>query len=441
MASDIGDWIAVFDRTSIGLTANSKGTIGVKMVAPPNAIANSSLLVQIIAHDDHWTQRFEVETKLVVNPVHELLFNLTPTTITTTPGDIRSIDAHVANNGNEFELLKTGITNLPIGWNGNFLYKGAQVTDIDLEPWAHKALNLNLEIPAFAHSGTYLLNTFIDNGRGINLTRTINIIVKHFPIVQIECPNPKMNGIPNSKVSFSLTIKNLGNGPDTLNLRVMSELTNDWGISFETKDGSVDNVLLDIGEEIELNLLINIPVHPYFLMIPMVVNVTTFDGSSTYLDLELSIKLPDLTFVHFQPSLGLPEKGKSYCYDVMVLNDGDFSSGQFILTFSIDGFIAYQMDIGPIDPGQSVNTTFCWIPSATGDYYVKFALDPNYSIMESNEMNNVIEITGKIPKAHKSQIDPQPFLFTIIVVLSTIVIFGKPKRKTRIRIIRLRRAP
>jgi subtilase family serine protease len=86
------------------------------------------------------------------------------------------------------------------------------------------------------------------------------------------------------------------------------------------------------------------------------------------------------------------------------------------------------MDLGPIDPGQSVNTTFCWIPTATGEYYLKFALDPNYSIMESNEMNNVIELTVKIPKAHKSQIDPQPFLFTIIVVLSAIVIFRKPKR-------------
>jgi subtilase family serine protease len=125
----------------------------------------------------------------------------------------------------------------------------------------------------------------------------------------------------------------------------------------------------------------------------------------------------------------------------MVMNDGEVSTGQFVMTFSIDGIIAYQEEADPLDPGQYENTTVCWIPSGNQDYYVKFKLDPNNSIVESNETNNVVEITFKIPRAHKSQIDPQPFLFTALVVLSAFIIFRKPKRKTRIRIIRLRRAP
>jgi len=425
IVSTVGDWTGFLDRTSLGLTANAEGTVLFTMQPLFNATANSRLMVRIEGYNDARTQWDVAEVMAIVNPVHDVYFNLSPASISMAPGDQRTFDAYIANGGNDVELLNMGISNLPIGWTANFLYDDAQVTGMDLNPWSHKVMGLELQVPSDALVGSYAVKAYLDNGLGINLTKTIQVVIKHISMARVECSNPILNGVPNGNVSFQLVIKNLGNGPDTLDLSVEGELSNDWVTSFEAKDGSVDQVALGVNAVVKIKLNVSIPAHPLLLTVPIKAIATSSDGSSTHVDLELSVKLPDLTFVHVIPTQNAPEKGTAYCFDVMVMNPGEVSAGQFLMTFSIDGVLAHSKNLGPLGPGQSVNATFCWIPSSASNYQVKFVMDPENAITESNELNNQVELTVKMPNVRVYQIDLEPFLFLVAFTVITIFIMKR----------------
>jgi subtilase family serine protease len=150
----------------------------------------------------------------------------------------------------------------------------------------------------------------------------------------------------------------------------------------------------------EVTLVVTIPEHPddddlEAIIIPNAISSGRFGPMST-VTLWISVKTPDLAFVSVLHDQKGPVKGKPYCFNVNVSNNGTFKAGPVAIDLYVNGIIFSEKWLDMLEPGTTVNTTFCWTPSVTGIHNITFVLDPKDNITESNELNNTFMLKVKV---------------------------------------------
>ena len=154
------------------------------------------------------------------------------------------------------------------------------------------------------------------------------------------------NGDPGASVSYTITVKNKGNGDDTVNLALEGE-NSDWG-------SIVEDVDLEAGESTSVNLSVNIDEEANFGDYTIIVNGSSDEASSDVYDTTIVTVTVNK---EYQVDLLINEAQKSgdaassVVYDIIVKNKG---TGEDTIRLSVDewpmgwtaNFNETEIDIG-----------------------------------------------------------------------------------------------
>ncbi|MFC2034171.1 CARDB domain-containing protein [Chloroflexota bacterium] len=104
---------------------------------------------------------------------------------------------------------------------------------------------------------------------------------------------------------------------------------------------------------------------------------------------------PDLIVESITYTPSDPSKGDSVTIDVKIKNQGNHIAFPCRIDLYIDGSFKNDKEIGSIEAGSVIDSTFKWVAEA-GSHTVKIIVDTEFQIIESNESNNMKEITVSV---------------------------------------------
>ena len=136
--------------------------------------------------------------------------------------------------------------------------------------------------------------------------------------------------------------------------------------------------------------------------------------------------LADLIPTAIQYNSGSIAISKRVLLDSGIQNNGGSDTGIFNIKWFVNDA---QVGYGGHDPvaagatDLNGNSAYEWTPSAPGTYIIRFVVDPDQNVVESNESNNEASITITIPEEMTP--DPADLIPTAIKYNSTSVAVGK----------------
>ena len=120
--------------------------------------------------------------------------------------------------------------------------------------------------------------------------------------------------------------------------------------------------------------------------------VSEIDDSNNTMTFNLTTLASDLLVSSISWSPSNPSKGDNIVFTVTVRNQGNAPSRSTKLNLYIDGNTRGYQDIYPIDPGNTMTSTYSWV-AQTGQHAIKAVIDETHQVKEANELNNELTRT------------------------------------------------
>ena len=134
---------------------------------------------------------------------------------------------------------------------------------------------------------------------------------------------------------------------------------------------------------------------------------------------------PDLVIVSITPSTEQPSKDDHVTFTVSFTNQGGSVAHTSFIAFSVDGRNVLTRDIGVVEPGQTKTEEFDWVADY-GTHTFRFQVDANGQVPESDETNNISEISlstlipdlklGELTLSPKIPYEGDSVTFSVMVV-------------------------
>lgn len=105
-------------------------------------------------------------------------------------------------------------------------------------------------------------------------------------------------------------------------------------------------------------------------------------------------KYPDLSLISVEVTPTEPEVGDTCTVDVTVKNIGEADVDEFSVRLKINGISSpFSWTLDGLTINQTSTVSFSWTPTAQGTYNLTAIVDPENTIEELNEANNVLSIS------------------------------------------------
>jgi uncharacterized repeat protein (TIGR01451 family) len=231
-------------------------------------------------------------------------------------------------------------------------------------------------IAVVADDANALTETHEDNNK---LSKNISLIPPDLLISNITW-SPQ-NPSAGDKVTFTVTVTNQGAG-DASNFYVShyldGKLLGNGYVSMVAHDSSVNETCTwtaDLGR------------HVFKAVADGSSNIPESNEDNNSLSVAFAPSMPDLdvTNVTWSPA-NLPA-GREVNFSIDIKNTGTQSAGPSRVAYYIDGQPAGYNDIGRLDAGDTVTTTFPWV-AASGAHTIKVVADSGDQVFELDEDNN-----------------------------------------------------
>ncbi|MFC2014388.1 CARDB domain-containing protein [Chloroflexota bacterium] len=115
--------------------------------------------------------------------------------------------------------------------------------------------------------------------------------------------------------------------------------------------------------------------------------VAESDETNNQKSITISTLTPDLVVDTITWTPLNPVEDDNVTFNVWIVNQGDGKAITPLVGFHVDGERLDSKSLGSLDPGGTDNTTFNW-PVEAGSFTFEMIVDPNDSILESDESNN-----------------------------------------------------
>jgi hypothetical protein len=237
-------------------------------------------------------------------------------------------------------------------------------------------------------------------------------------------------GTPGGFLTYPLTLENLGNGNDIIDLQVTS-IPDTWDHTFQDLDGrEITHVELGYHEKTDVKLNVWIGTNQKETEETIAIKAqSTYDLSQQdQVQLTAEIRMPDLKIqsVEFNPSK--IQENKVVQIRVLLQNVGTGGADDIVVEFYDNGKYISSDSVSYITTGISGNATavFTWLPKA-GKHHLKFEVDPHSKVLESAEDNNILLIDKNV-----SGEDSMPGLtspLALLALLGALVVAGLGRRK------------
>ncbi|MEM2976531.1 MAG: CARDB domain-containing protein [Thermoplasmata archaeon] len=393
IVSGAGDWIASLDTNAVGVAGGETKQVVLTIVAPPDAVAGSRLVVRVNGFNPEKTVSADCVTTTIVKQVHNIRVASAPEMVAIYPGEKTTYQVTISNLGNGAEEVRLGASELPVGWSLTYERSdGTLISAVEglyLEPGSGLTFNAILTTAVGSLAGVYELRGRILDKDGNTYPIIFGLTINQVFDIDITTTLSKQTGVPGKKVIYTIIGKNKGNGFDTLTFETTG-LPRDWpqpefrDVNYEKNNRMPLNATMM--EKITLELLI--PPGTNGSTVEFFVTAYSEGGVSDSLKLVVDIRMANLVIsniVYFPRS---PKANKVVTVEVTVLNVGEVNVENVVVRFYEDKTILGNERLDRVAGGQNYTVTFTWLARA-GPHNLRFVVDPDDLVVESNEADNI----------------------------------------------------
>ena len=369
-------WVTVTPtEVTIPVSASSSDyTVVLARINVPMGMQNATHNILIIATSAGNTSvNKSLVLTLVVKQTYEVsISSSAPSLPAAYPSSEVTFTVDVTNTGDGLDIVD-------LFKSGNFAqHASLSTSSLLLNPGQTAKVNVTVTIPADAKVGTYHVNiSAVSRGNGTKYSNiTLLPSVAQVYGVSVVCTASTSIGEPGGFSNFSVTIKNLGNGPDSFDVVALNAHLG-WSTRVLNSTGvEISNVALASGEQTNLKVSVLVPSSVSNGDYTTIVNATS-TGSPTkysYTVLHTTINLIySVSLTNVPPSQCMP--GNSVVYYITVKNNGNIrDTVNIALTGGNISWASLDNTSVTLNPGETkqIALTFT-VPAGTpnNDYTVE----------------------------------------------------------------------
>ena len=425
--SATGDWHAELDANAVGVAGMETKQVTLTVVAPEDARAGNRLVVRVVGFNEDRTMEDSVTSTTLVNQVHQILMAVNPEMQLADPGSSVSYSVTVQNGGNGPEEISIATNMLDVNWKIKYLLAGAEINGLFLDSAQSLTFEAVITVPSDALAGEH------DSAVGISDTSKnlwvapIKTVVKQIYDIDLTTTQSKQQGSPGGKVFFTLLNRNRGNGPDTISFSSV-RLPAGWDVNFKDSNmTNIDSISLNSGEIGRVTVQVTLPGGSNSTSQEVMVTGTSESSLSDNVKFVVDMMLPDLYLTGVTYSPKNLAAGKAATVTVTVVNQGEVPVENVTVRFYEGGTILGAEKLSRLPGNTNKTVTFTWLPKE-GRRTVKFMVDPDNSIIETDEHNNLMKDTLTVSSRNEILPGFEPLLLLAAVAMALAVALVRRRR-------------
>jgi uncharacterized membrane protein len=319
--------------------------------------------------------------------VHDIQVAAAPERLAVNPGTTATYEVTVTNNGNGIEKLSLEESALPVNWELAFVAEGTSLEEIFIEPTESKSFSVEVKVPSSELAGVYNIAGRLADDLGNKWDIPLITVVNQIYSIDITTTLSRQLGSPGKVVFFTILCRNPGNGPDTIALDT-SGLPADWRADFVYDNELTDRVVLEAREQDKVSLLVTIPYTTTDTIMEFSVVGTSSVGLQDDVALVIDIEMSNLeiTKVRYKPQT--MKANKPVTIELQVKNTGKVDCENVSVRFYDGNVPAGAMTLERLPGDTNKTVVFTWIPTKAGTYKLRFVIDPDDQVMETDEEDN-----------------------------------------------------
>lgn len=376
-------WHASVKPSSLQLVPGEEADVALTVDAP--ADASGHFVVRVVATALGWGSSSSITVTAIAEPTHALQARAKLTGPNVLPGSRLLAPVVVSNEGSSTEEVSVDLS-LPAGWSGQTYRQGALAGRLALGPGESVTLTAEVVPAADAPAGVYAAAALFSARSGASARADMDITVQQVFDLLLQTPTPSLMAAPGDTAVAVLSVRNLGNGPDRVVLA--TELPPGWQAVMTDYDLRPAGQLgVPAGGTIGVILELSVPYASPDAWSDVNVVATSQSGLRARISLRVGMLLPDLSVsVSYSPPR--LAAGQSALATVTVLNTGEAPARNVVVAFNVDGAGTRLERILLIPAGSDKTATFSWSVSG-GHHVLRYEVDPQHTILERDESNNV----------------------------------------------------
>ena len=398
ISSDLRGWTAFLDKEQVQLRGGEATTIQLTVNVPVLALAGQRLVMRTVAETFELTQKAQIEMTAFVNIIHDIIPQLDTGEVEVYPGGEAEYLVNIQNDGNGEDRIDLFVDNAQPGWLITFQYQDLDVNRIIVSPKLSKTLSVVVRTPFDAEAGSFDTKIVLRDSGGNDAEIYVKTKVRQIFDIDLSGSQVNQKGTPGGFLTYPMTLENLGNGHDIIDLSVTT-IPNGWDYSFKNLNGAqIEQIELAYRETVDFKLNIWVSDIHMETEEPLSVKAQSiYDlAQQDQVQLTAEIRMPDLKIQSVEYNPQRIQENKVVQIRILLQNVGTGGANDVSVEFYDNGKFIAEDSISYITTGLSGNATavFTWLPKA-GKHNLKFVVDPvtpsrpNGRVLESVEDNNI----------------------------------------------------
>ena len=432
--SGTGDWVTALDTNAVGVAGGEGKNVQLTVAAPVASVAGTRLVVRVQGFDA--TKRYSADCLVttIVNQVHRIIVASTPEMIAVYPSEKASFQMSLSNLGNGPEDVRLGTADVPVGWDIAYQRPDSSVIEglqaLYLDPGGAISLNAIVTTAAGSLAMDYMVKGMVIDHDGNIYPISLVVRMNQVFDIDITTTQSKQTGVPGGKVLFTLIGKNKGNGFDTLTF-TQSGLPASWQDS-EFQDASSERtseLSLNASALERMSLVVPIPGGTNGTSVEFYVTATSLGGGSDSVKLVIDIKMANLLISKVTYAPKDLKAGKLATIVITLENVGEVSVENVTVRFYQDSSIMANDKLEMVTGGTNRTVTFTWMAKG-GDHTLKFVVDPDNMVVESNKKDNMAKQSVRVQAPGFLEMPGfgAPLLLLAMALGATVMVFYGRKR-------------
>jgi uncharacterized membrane protein len=352
-----------------------------------------------VAETFELTQKAQIETTAFVNIIHEVEPTLETPTVSVYPGGEATYHVEIENKGNGEDRIDLYTEGTKPGWLVTFEYQDLEVNKIIVSPMLSKTLTVVVTTPYDAEAGTFDIKVVLRDSGGNDYEVMVTTKVIQIYEIDLTSSGVHQKGTPGGVLIYPMTLENLGNGPDIIDVD-MTSIPEGWTYSFKDLNGvQIEQLEVSYGEKLDFKLNVWVGDSHQETEETLSIKVqSVYDiAQQDQLQLTAEIRMPDLRIQSVEYNPQNMRENKVVQIRVQLQNVGTGGADDIVVEFYDNGKFIAEDSISYITTGISGNATavFTWLPKG-GTHNLRFVVDPTSPsrpyghVLESAEDNNVL---------------------------------------------------
>jgi len=436
IASDLRGWTAFLNKEQVQLRGGESTKVTLTVKVPELALAGQRLVLRVVAETFELTQKAQIETTTFVNIIHDIEPIRQTDKVEVYPGGEATYLVDVMNNGNGEDRIDLYVEGGQPGWLVTFEYQDLEVNKIIVSPKLSKTLAVVVQTPYEAQAGIFDTKIVLRDSGGNDYEVSVRTEVIQIYEIDLKCSQVNQRGTPGGVLTYPLTLENLGNGLDIVDL-ALSAVPDGWTYSFKDLNGKqIEQMELSYGAKVDFKLNVWVSETHRETEEEMSLKAqSVFDlAQQDTIQLTAEIRMPDLRIqsVEFNPAR--MEENKVVQIRVQLENVGTGGANDVVVEFHDNGKFISEDSISYITSGTAGNATavFTWLPKA-GKHNLRFVVDPvtdnkpNGRVLESAEDNNILLVNKNV--SGEDTIPGPSAAMMVLALLGALLVAGYLRRR------------